>query len=107
DLLQRTDQRQQPTVAFAMGRTAWPVRVLACALGAPFVYGCVDEGEETAAGQPPVALLAGLYRARDLGAGTAVFGLLGNPALHSLGPWLHNRAFRRAGLDAVYLPFET
>jgi len=107
DLLQSVDQRATPTVAFAMGRTAWPTRVLACALGAPYVYASVEEGEETAPGQLPVAQLAGLYRVRELGAATTVFGLLGNPALGSLGPWLHNRAYRRLGLDAVYLPFET
>lgn len=107
ELLQETDQSIRPTVAFAMGRTAWPTRVLACALGAPFAFGSVDDEEATAPGQPSIGLLAGLYRVRDLGAGTAVFGLLGNPALQSLGPWLHNRAFRRLGMDAVYLPFET
>lgn len=107
DLLQSTDQQQQPTVAFAMGRTAWPTRVLSAVLGAPFVYGSIDEGEETAPGQLPVALLAGLYRVHELSSATAIFGLLGNPALSSLGPWVHNRVFRRLGKDAVYLPFET
>jgi 3-dehydroquinate dehydratase/shikimate dehydrogenase len=108
DLLAHTDQRTQPTVAFAMGRTAWPTRILAAAQGAPLVYGRVDDAdEETAPGQPPVALLRGLFRAHELSPATQVFGLLGNPALQSLGPWLHNRAFRRCGLDAVYLPFET
>ncbi|MBL8729768.1 MAG: type I 3-dehydroquinate dehydratase [Planctomycetes bacterium] len=107
ELLAHTDQQVQPTAAFAMGRTAWPVRLLACTMGAPLVYGSVEPGSETAPGQVPVALLAGLYRARDLGPGTSVSGLLGNPALSSLGPWLHNRAFRRLGVDAVYLPFET
>ncbi|MCA8977337.1 MAG: type I 3-dehydroquinate dehydratase [Planctomycetes bacterium] len=106
-LLQRVDQARTPTVAFAMGRTAWPTRILGLTLGAPYVYGCIDTGEETAPGQLPVALLSGLYRARELGPGTALLGLLGNPALHSLGPWLHNRALRRLGVDAVYLPFET
>lgn len=107
-LMAATDQAVQPTIAFAMGRSAWPTRILAAVLGAPFVYGRLDEAsEETAPGQPPVHLLAGLYRARELSPATAVFGLLGNPALHSSGPWLHNRAFRRCGVDAVYLPFET
>ncbi|MBX3464109.1 MAG: type I 3-dehydroquinate dehydratase [Planctomycetes bacterium] len=106
-LLAGTDQAAQPTVAFAMGRTAWPTRVLAAALGAPLVYGAVEAGSETAPGQVPVALLAGLYRVRELGHGTMLLGLLGNPALSSLGPWLHNRACRRLGVDAVYLPFET
>lgn len=107
ELLQAVDQRATPTVAFAMGRTAWPTRVLAALLGAPFVYGCLDEGSATAPGQVPVDLLAGLYRVRDLGPATALYGLLGNPALGSLGPWLHNRAFRRLGHDGLYLPFET
>ncbi|MBL9079015.1 MAG: type I 3-dehydroquinate dehydratase [Planctomycetes bacterium] len=107
DLLAQTDQEARPTVAFAMGRTAWPVRLLACALGAPLVYGALEAGAETAPGQIPVGLLAGLYRAKELNRGTAWLGLLGNPALSSLGPWLHNRACRRLGVDAVYLPFET
>ena len=38
---------------------------------------------------------------------TQLYGLLGNPALHSLGPVLHNRAFRRLGQESLYLPFET
>lgn len=107
ELLGSIDQQQRPTVAFAMGRTAWPTRLLAAALGAPFVYGCIDAGQETAPGQVPVDLLHGLYRAHAIGPGTQLFGLLGNPALGSLGPWLHNRVFRRVGLDALYLPFET
>ncbi|MBK8096921.1 MAG: type I 3-dehydroquinate dehydratase [Planctomycetes bacterium] len=107
DLLGATDQRRRPTVAFAMGRTAWPTRVLACALGAPFVYAAVEPGQETAPGQLSVDLLAGLFRVRELSGSTALFGLLGNPALASLGPWLHNRVFRRLGRDAIYLPLET
>lgn len=107
DLLQATNQREQPTVAFAMGRTAWPTRVLAAVLGAPFAYGSLDDTEETAPGQAPVSLLAGLYRAREVDGTTGVLGLLGNPATTSLGPWLHNRAYRRLGIDALYLPFET
>ncbi len=107
ELLQATDQREQPTVAFAMGRTAWPTRILAAMSGAPFVYGSLGEGEDTAPGQLPVLLLAGLYHVASLGSTTALFGLFGNPCLQSLSPWLHNRVFRRLQLDAVYLPFET
>ena len=106
-LMQATDQRTRPTVAFAMGRTSWPTRILAAACGAPFVYASVEAGEETAPGQLPVSVCAGLYRVRELSAATLLYGLLGNPALHSLGPVLHNRVFRRFGLDALYLPFET
>lgn len=106
-LLAATDQVQHPTVAFAMGRTAWPTRILAAMHGAPLVYGSVAGQRSTAPGQLPVTLLAGLYRVASLGPRTELYGLFGNPALHSLGPWLHNRVFRRLGRDAVYLPFET
>jgi 3-dehydroquinate dehydratase/shikimate dehydrogenase len=107
DLLASTDQTRRPTVAFAMGRTAWPTRVLACLMGAPFIYASVEEQEPTAPGQVPVDLLTGLYRVRELSGSTSIFGLLGNPALHSPGPWVHNRSYRSAGCDAIYLPLET
>lgn len=107
ELLEQTDQEQQPTTAFAMGRTAWPTRILAASMGAPLVYGSIDTESETVLGQPSVALLSQLYRVGSLSRETKWFGVLGNPALQSLGPWLHNRAFRRLGVDAVYLPLET
>lgn len=37
---------------------------------------------------------------------TRVYGIIGNPARHSLSPVIHNGAFRRAGINAVYLAFE-
>src|SRR5690606_22638842 len=107
EMLSTTDQAQSPTVAFAIGRDAWPSRVLSCVLGAPFVYGAVARGLETASGQLPLTELVGLYRAKELNPATLIYGVLGNPARHSLGPLLFNRAFRRLGHDAVYLPFTT
>jgi shikimate dehydrogenase len=37
---------------------------------------------------------------------TELYGVIGNPVRHSLSPILHNGAFRRMGLNAVYLTFE-
>jgi 3-dehydroquinate dehydratase/shikimate dehydrogenase len=107
ELLASTDPDAEPTVAFATGAAASVTRVLACALGAPFGYASLVEGEETALGQLPVADAVGLYRMRTLGLDTQIFGLLGQPARHSLGPWLHNRAFRAGQHDAVYLALES
>ncbi|MBK8974408.1 MAG: type I 3-dehydroquinate dehydratase [Planctomycetes bacterium] len=107
DLMARSDPEAEPTVAFAMGRTAGVTRLLACALGARLVYASLTAGDETAPGQIPVDDLVGVFGARRLARTTTLFGLLGNPALHSLGPWIHNRALRAADRDAVYLPFET
>ena len=37
---------------------------------------------------------------------TELYGVIGNPVHHSLSPTIHNGAFRRLGLNAVYLAFE-
>ena len=36
---------------------------------------------------------------------TRLFGIFGNPVAHSLSPLIHNTAFKRCGIDAVYLAF--
>ena len=46
-----------------------------------------------------------VYRFRAVGPATAVFGLIGNPALHSRSPLIHNTGFAALGIDAVYVPF--
>jgi len=37
---------------------------------------------------------------------TAVYCILGNPVAHSMSPLMHNTAFGRLGLNAVYVPFQ-
>ena len=36
---------------------------------------------------------------------TALYGVIGNPVVHSLSPAMHNRAFAQAGHNGVYLAF--
>lgn len=36
---------------------------------------------------------------------TLVHGIMGNPVSHSMSPAMHNSAFAKYGLDAVYVPF--
>jgi len=37
---------------------------------------------------------------------TRLYGVIGNPVRHSLSPVIHNGAFQRMGLNALYLAFE-
>ena len=37
---------------------------------------------------------------------TSVVGLIGNPVTHSFSPPMHNAAFKKLGLDYVYVPFD-
>ncbi|MBA3950116.1 MAG: type I 3-dehydroquinate dehydratase, partial [Acidobacteria bacterium] len=47
-----------------------------------------------------------LFGIGRLGAGAALYGVVGNPVAHSHSPALHNAAFRHEGIDAVYAAFE-
>src|SRR5216684_5376943 len=46
-----------------------------------------------------------VYHYESINADTAVFGIIGDPVAHSLSPLAHNAAFRKAGINAVYVPF--
>jgi shikimate dehydrogenase len=46
------------------------------------------------------------FRFRQIGAGTQVYALAGNPILHSLSPAMQNAAFEACGIDAVYVPVQ-
>jgi shikimate dehydrogenase len=34
-----------------------------------------------------------------------IYGIIGDPVAHSLSPVMHNAAFEKLGVDAVYLAF--
>jgi len=40
-------------------------------------------------------------------AATSLYGIIGRPVRHSLSPAMHNAAFEKTGINAVYLAFET
>src|SRR5262249_7768017 len=48
---------------------------------------------------------ARVYHYGLINADTKVFGVVGDPVGHSLGPVLHNVAMRKADFNGVYLPF--
>lgn len=41
-----------------------------------------------------------------IGSSTSLFGIIGNPVVHSLSPIMQNQAFAALNYDAVYLAFE-
>jgi 3-dehydroquinate dehydratase/shikimate dehydrogenase len=82
-----------PKVLSAAGDYGFPARMLAPKLGSLF---CAAEDPETA---------DELYRCRQVSAATRVFGVIGNPVMHSLSPVIHNKGYAALGLDAIYLPF--
>ena len=88
----------------AMGEAGLWTRVLAGKLGAFATYCALDAEAATAPGQLTLDEMVNRFRWHDLTDATRVFGVIGDPVAHSMGPLLFNRWFCEAGIDAVYLP---
>ena len=87
-------------VLIAMGDHGLASRVLSTRIGNRWTYA----GDNVAPGQVTAQRMLDEFRFHDLRPGTAVYGVVGNPVMHSLSPVMHNAGFRHFGIDAVYLP---
>jgi len=96
--------RGKPTIALCMGESGLLSRILAPKFGAFLTFASPKAGAGTAPGQVSLREMIELYRFRSIGPGTAVYGVVGHPVSHSLSPHVHNAAFAREGIDAVYVP---
>jgi 3-dehydroquinate dehydratase/shikimate dehydrogenase len=92
------------TVAYASGPTGFWTRLVAPHLGAPIVFATAAEAAGNA-DEPSVAQLIEDYGFPVLTPLAGLFGIVGNPVLHSLSPRLHNAAYRARGYPALYVPF--
>jgi len=90
-------------VAVPMGEVGLPARILALREGSALAYAPVAAA--TAPGQVSLDEMKNLYRADALTRRTQVYGVVGEPVMHSLSPVLHNTGFVARRIDAVYLPF--
>jgi adenylyltransferase/sulfurtransferase len=81
-------------------------RILASRLGAAWTYAPIAASKATGPGQVPLGELLDLFRFRNISGSTAVYGIVGERALETLSPAMHNRLFARLGRDAVYVPFQ-
>ncbi len=100
--------RAPERILIAMGDYGVPSRILADRLGSTMVYASSSGAglPDGAPGQIDPIALGEVYRFREIGRDTAVYGLGGDRSVvGSRSPALHNSAFRAAGIDAVYLPF--
>jgi len=91
-------------MSIAMGEAGLWTRVLARKLGAFGSFCALDDDQGTAPGQATLREMTSLYRWSDIGDKTRIFGVIGDPVAHSMGPALFNHWFTAHDIDAVYLP---
>lgn len=94
----------KPTIALGMGEFGLMSRVLAPKFGGFLTFAGLRAETVTAPGQPSLDELLSMYRFRSIGKGTRVYGVIGWPVGHSMGPLIHNAGFEAVGWDGVYLP---
>ncbi|NOY09302.1 MAG: shikimate dehydrogenase [Spirochaetes bacterium] len=91
-------------ILVGMGDYGVPTRILAGKLGSFISYTSKNKGG-AAPGHIPVDDMAGLYRFSMVTEKTSVYGVAGNPVMHTSSPVIHNMGYIKLGLDAVYVPF--
>eukprot|EP01023_Acetabularia_acetabulum_P042325 TRINITY_DN4172_c0_g2_i2.p1 TRINITY_DN4172_c0_g2~~TRINITY_DN4172_c0_g2_i2.p1 ORF type:complete len:605 (-),score=100.90 TRINITY_DN4172_c0_g2_i2:126-1940(-) len=96
---------KKPMICLSMGERGQPARILAGKYGGYLTFGALDQGFESAPGQPTVTQLRDLYRVHQINEETKVYGIVGNPVSHSKSPLLHNTAMAHIGFNGVYIPY--
>src|SRR3984885_14749474 len=94
---------KQSLVGVCMGEQGIISRVLGVRAGSVFTFASASAGQETAPGQVTAQELRSVYRIEQVDAATRVYGVVGDPVVHSLSPAIMNAAFRRENVNAVYL----
>jgi 3-dehydroquinate dehydratase/shikimate dehydrogenase len=104
-MLTLVERSKVPTVGICMGDIGTPSRILAARFGAPFTFATFHHERTLAPGQLSFQQMVEIYHYDRIDRQTLVFGVIGDPIGQSLSPMVHNAAFRKAGINAVYVPF--
>ena len=97
-------QHHKPTIVLCMGEAGFSSRVLAKKFGSLLTFAALEEDAATASGQPTIKELKDIYRWDAISSQTQVFGVIGYPVAHSMGPLIHNAGFSHMNFDGIYLP---
>jgi len=90
-------------IIVGMGDMGVPSRILYKRIGSLITY-CSENS--IAPGQITPKTMKELYRADTIDANTHIYGVIGNPVLHSASPQIQNPGFQAIHFNAVYVPFQ-
>ena len=92
-------------ILLGMGEYGVPTRILYKLTGS-FLSFCSAPGSfQGAPGHLSPELMKNLYKADTISNETAIYGIIGNPVMHTASPAIHNPGFHKLGINAVYVPF--
>ena len=89
-------------IVIGMGDYGLPSRILYKRIGSLWTY-CAQDA--VAPGQISAKQMKLLYRADQVDDRTHIYGVIGNPVLHSFSPRIQNPGFQGIKFNAIYLPF--
>ena len=107
NLFRLAEKESVRIIPIAMGEAGKWTRVLGLAHGAPLTYASLNEDGKTAPGQISASDMRNVFRVRELDTNTRVFGIIAADTSYSLSPFMHNRAFKAAGLNSIFVPLQT
>ncbi len=93
--------RHREKIILGMDEYATATRILAAKIGSRVCYCSLPPAQ----GRLDPETLSSVFRFRDIGERTRVFGIIGQPIAHSFSPLIHNRGYHDLEIDAVYVPF--
>lgn len=99
-------KKNKKLIAFCMGEQGRISRILAPVFGSLMTYAALKKNEKTAKGQLTLNELTNIYNIKNLNTKTKIYGLIGNPVEHSMSPLIHNAAFKKQKVNAVYVLFK-
>lgn len=91
-----------PKIIIGMGPFGVPTRILYKKFGSILTFA---GNTEVAPGQLTPKELKTVYGADKVNEATAIYGIIGNPVLHTMSPRIHNPGFRGIRYNAIYAPF--
>ena len=98
--------RRSDLIAYSSGKCGFWGRLVALQFGAPIIFGSAATSWTTD-GTPPISQLIEDYGLPSILPVEKIYGIAGNPVIHSLSPRLHNAAYQAFKHPALFVPFQT
>ncbi|MBN1798621.1 MAG: shikimate dehydrogenase [Spirochaetales bacterium] len=91
-------------IIVGMGEYGLPTRILSNYLGSFLSY-CSKNKNLAAPGNKNPEEMVKLYGFHKIDSTTKIYGIIGNPIMHSFSPLIHNKGFKALEYNGVYIPF--